>query len=70
MVCFALWTGSAHGIEGDFATDDLPRRLLAKAGVSQVTALGLARPTASVGGFEDMPSVSERVAAGRQAART
>ena len=63
LVSFALWTGSRHGIEGDFASDEVPRRLLAKAGVQQVTALGLARPAASVGGFEDLPSVSERVAA-------
>ena len=64
LVAFELWTGSPHGIEGDFASDDVPRRLLAKAGVLQVTALGLSCPAASIGGFGDLESISERVAAG------
>ena len=63
LVSFELWTGSAHGLEGDFATDDLPRRLLAKAGVRQVSALGITAPAASVEGFEGLETVGERARA-------
>ena len=62
LVAFDLWTGSPHGIEGDFATDEIPRRLLAKAGVREVTSLGLAPPEPSVEGFEDLPRVGARPA--------
>ncbi len=61
LVVFELWTGSLHGMEGDFATDEIPRRLLAKAGVREVTALGLAQPEPSVEGFEDLLSVGARL---------
>ena len=64
LVSFDLWTGSPHGIGGDFASDDVPRRLLARAGVAEVTALGLSRPAASVEGFGDLESISERLPAG------
>ena len=63
LVCVDLWTGSPHGIGGDFASEEVPRRLLAKAGVAQVTAVGLSRPAASVSGFEELESISERLAA-------
>ena len=61
LVVFELWTGSLHGMEGDFATDEIPRRLLAKAGVREVMALGLAQPEPSVAGFEDLLSVGARL---------
>jgi glycosyltransferase involved in cell wall biosynthesis len=61
LVSFELWTGSAHGLGGDFASDDLPRRLLAKAGVRHLSALGVAAPEASIEGFDWLTSVAERV---------
>jgi glycosyltransferase involved in cell wall biosynthesis len=63
LVSFELWTGSAHGIDGDFASEDLPRRLLSKAGVRQVSARGVSAPLASVEGFETLRTVGERAAA-------
>ena len=57
LVRFDLWTGSPHGIDGDFATDEVPLRLLAKAGVTDARALGLVRPEPSVTGFEDLAPV-------------
>ena len=63
LISFELWTGSAHGVSGDFASDETPRRLLAKAGVRQVSALGITSPEASAEGFERLTSVAERVGA-------
>ena len=54
LVRFDLWTGSVGGIEGDFDSEEVPLRLLAKAGVLQVRTLGLVRPQPSVEGFDDL----------------
>lgn len=64
LVVFDLWTGSPHGIGGDFATDEVPRRLLTKAGVTQVKTLGLGRPAPSLAGFDGLRSIGERLSAG------
>lgn len=64
LVRFDLWTGSEHGIEGDFASEEVPLRLLAKAGVRTVRTLGLVRPEPSVTGFEGLASIRERVTGG------
>ena len=61
LVSFELWTGSPHGIGGDFASEDTPRRLLAKAGVRQMTSRGVAAPAASIEGFDGLASVADRV---------
>ena len=60
LVGFDLWTGSPHGLDGDFATDQVARTLLAKAGVRQVQALGVHPPRASVRGFEHLKTIGER----------
>lgn len=57
LVSFDLWTGSVHGIDGDFVTDEVPLRLLAKAGVAEARTLGEVRPQPSVSGFEDLKIV-------------
>ena len=57
LVDFDLWTGSGHGIEGDFATAEVPLRLLRKAGVGEARAIGVAKPLPSVSGFEDLKAV-------------
>ncbi|HEX4098805.1 MAG TPA: hypothetical protein VHX64_18905, partial [Caulobacteraceae bacterium] len=57
LVSFELWTGSAHGIDGDFATDEVPLRLLHKAGVAEAHTLGPVRPQPSASGFEDLKTV-------------
>ncbi|HEY5411683.1 MAG TPA: hypothetical protein VIJ94_13260, partial [Caulobacteraceae bacterium] len=60
LVRFELWTGSPGGIEGDFDSDEVPLRLLAKASVREVRTLGLVRPEPSVAGFDDLPAVGLR----------
>ena len=60
LVGFDLWTGSPHGLDGDFATDQVARAILAKAGVRQVQALGVLPPRASVRGFEHLETIAER----------
>jgi glycosyltransferase involved in cell wall biosynthesis len=60
LVGFDLWTGSSHGVDGDFATDEAPRALLAKAGVRRIQALGLVWPQPSVQGFEALPTIGQR----------
>jgi hypothetical protein len=60
LVGFDLWTGSVHGLGGDFATDEVPRALLVKAGVRQVSELCLMRPEPSVQGFEALETIGER----------
>ena len=64
LVRYDLWTGSPHGIAGDFATEEVPLALLRKAGVSNVRTLGLVRPEPSVTGFEDLPPINRRAARG------
>ena len=60
LVRFDLWTGSPHGLEGDFATEEVPQRVLTKAGVIEVRTLGLRPPEPSVAGFEDLPPIKLR----------
>ena len=60
LVRFELWTGSPHGIDGDFASAEIPLRLLAKAGAREVRTLGLARAEPSVAGFERLPELRSR----------
>ena len=57
LVAFDLWTGSGLGIEGDFATEEVPLRLLHKAGVREARTLGTTRRQPSVSGFEDLKTV-------------
>ncbi len=64
LVSFDLWTGSPNGIAGDFSGEEIPQRLLAKAGVTRVTVQGVLRPAASVDGFADLPSIAERIRTG------
>ena len=64
LVGFDLWTSSAHGLDGDFATEEVPRALLAKAGVRQVQVLGLATPQSSIQGFEALETIGQRRARG------
>lgn len=64
LVRFDLWTGSDHGIDGDFAGEEVPLRLLAKAGVRTVRTLGLVRPEPSATGFEGLVSIHERITGG------
>jgi hypothetical protein len=67
LVRFDLWTGSGYGIDGDFASEEVPLRLLAKAGVVTVRTLGLVRPEPSATGFEALTSIRERVTGGATA---
>ena len=60
LVRFDLWTGSPDGLDGDFATDEVPLALLRKAGASQVSTLGLTAPQPSVSGFEALEAVGAR----------
>ena len=60
LVVFDLWTGSPHGVGGDFATEEVPSALLAKAGVRQVSASGIVRPEPSVQGFEALEAIGRR----------
>ena len=64
LVRFDLWTGSEHGVDGDFAAEEVPLRLLAKAGVRTVRTLGLVRPEPTAAGFEALTSIRERVTGG------
>ena len=57
LVRFDLWTGSANGIDGDFATEEVATTLLRKAGVGQISSLGLKVPEPSVSGFEALETV-------------
>ena len=54
LVRFELWTGSPHGIDGDFATEAVPLALLRKAGVHDVRTLGIVAPEPNVSGFEGL----------------
>lgn len=69
LVRFDLWTGSANGLGGDFASAEVPLRLLAKAGVREVRAVGLKRPEPSATGFEALISVAERNGGAAEALR-
>jgi len=60
LLGFDLWTGSPHGLEGDFETDLVMRALLAKAGVREVRSLGTFGPRPSVEGFETLQPVGAR----------
>ena len=60
LVGLDLWTGAPHGLDGDFATDQIPRALLAKAGVRQVETVGFSLPRASVAGFETLETIGGR----------
>ncbi len=60
LVRFALWTGGGDGVEGDFASDEVPLRLLAAAGVRRVHRLGLPEAGATTTGFEGLTTLAER----------
>jgi hypothetical protein len=63
LVRFDLWTGSAHGVGGDFSSEEVPLALLRKAGVEHVSMLGVVRPAPSVAGFDALEPVGARARA-------
>ena len=60
LVRFALWTGSPDGVQGDFDSQEVPLRLLAKAGVRQVRSLGVRRMAPSCPGLDGLSSMLDR----------
>ena len=64
LVRFDLWTGSPDGIEGDFDSEEVPLRLLAKAGVRVVRCLGRLRAQPTATGFDGLVSAADRQTGG------
>ena len=67
LVRFDLWTGSPEGVQGDFDGEEVPLRLLAKAGVRTVHSLGVRPRLASSSGFDELSSMLDRRSGGLEA---